>query len=69
MTISQINAVCSEVYGCGILAINACTALWLAERILAEKGVNVFRKLSNHRNKYGAGTCFPEYGTDLFKTL
>lgn len=69
MTISQINAVCSEVYGCGLLAIDALGALWLAERILAEKGVNVFRKLSSHRNKMGKGTQFPEYGTELFKTL
>jgi len=69
MTISQINEVCSEVYGCGLLAIGPVVALWLAERILEERGINVFKRISQHRNKYGLGTTFPEFGTPLFATL
>ncbi len=69
MTIQQINAACSDAYGCGILAIDATGALWLAERIMSETGNNVFRKLSSHRNKHGKGTTFPAYGTPLFSTM
>ena len=69
MTINKINAVCQQVYECGLLAIDPLAALWLAERIFAEHGVNVYSKISAHRNKYGSGTVFPEYGTPLFCTL
>lgn len=69
MTISEINAVCSEVYGCGLLAIDATAALWLAERILEERGVSVFRSISQYRNRFGKGTAFPAYGTKQFASL
>ena len=55
MTIQQINNVCSDNYGCGILAIDPVGALWVAERILRDSGINVFKRISSHRNKYGIG--------------
>ncbi len=66
MTISQINEVCSQVYGVGLLAMDPLAALWVAERILEERGVCVWTKISNYRNKFGKGTMFPAYGTPLF---
>jgi len=69
MTIAQINEVCIKTYGSELVSVNPTTALWLAERILSEKGVNVYRKISNRRNKVGAGTDFPQFGSEVFKTL
>jgi hypothetical protein len=69
MTIEQINNVCAERYSAGILAVNPTVALWLVSHIFDTTGLNVFHTVSRHRNKYGAGTDFPEFGTKLFSTL
>lgn len=69
MTIQAINQVCCDTYGCGILAASPVAALWVCEKILTDSGLNVFKKVSSHRNRYGVGTTFPEYGTELFATM
>jgi len=69
MTIDKINAVSSDKYGCGLLALSPIAALWLAEEILATTNHNVYRKISNQRNRYGKGTSFPEFGTELFNGI
>jgi hypothetical protein len=69
MTVSEINTVCSEVYGVGLLAMDPLAALWVAERILQERGVSVYKTISNYRNKFGKGTMFPAYGSDQFNAL
>ena len=69
MTISEINAICANRFGSGVLAIDPLAALWLAEFILANRGLNVFKTISNRRHKFGKGTTFPEFGTPLFASL
>jgi hypothetical protein len=66
ITINQISA---TRYGYDALTIDQTAALWLAEHIFKETGKNVYKRISNMRNKAGKGTAFPEYGTELFKTL
>jgi hypothetical protein len=41
----------------------------LAETIRKETGKNVYKRISNMRNRMGLGTTFPEYGSELFRTL
>ena len=69
MTIAKINQVCKARYGHEVSAVDSLCALWLAEHILETAGVNVFLRISNYRHKLGKGTTFPEYGTELFKTM
>ena len=69
MTIAKINELCVATYGCGILAIDATAALWLAESVFKTTGINIYRTISNRRNKFGMGTAFPAYGTALFNVI
>lgn len=69
MSVSSINEIAIRTYGVSLLSLDPIAALWLAESILEKHGKNVFKTISNHRNKYGKGTTFPAYGTELFKAI
>ena len=69
MTINQINAVSAERFGFQINGLSPIAALWLAEHILKTTDKNVFKAISNFRNKYGLGTSYPEFGSELFKGI
>lgn len=69
MTIEQINEVCSDRYGCGILAIDPIGALWVADVIQQQRGVNVYGKIAARRRKFGKTTAFPTRGTPVFETM
>jgi hypothetical protein len=69
MNSSTINKISTSRYGYDALTIDSTAALWLADHILQETGKNVYKRISNMRNKLGKGTMFPEYGTELFKTM
>ena len=69
MSIAKINTIASAQYDRQVNGLSPIAALWLADYILETTGKNVFKTISNFRNKYGLGTSFPEYGTDLFKTM
>ena len=69
MTIAKINEVSAARYGYQINGLCPTSALWLAEHILETTGKNVYKTISAFRNKYGRGTSFPEYGTELFKGI
>ena len=69
MNAQQINETSKKRFGHDAISINPTAALWLADSILADTGKNVWKKISSMRNKVGAGTTFPEYGTSLFKTM
>ena len=69
MKATEINKISKERYGYSTIEIGPTSALWLAEYILNKTGKNVYRLISNMRNKLGKGTVFPEYGTELFKTM
>ena len=69
MTIAQINAVCTKTYGAGIADVCGTTAMWVAESIMQSSGVNVWKKIARHREKLGKYMPFPEYGTEMFKTM
>jgi hypothetical protein len=69
MTINQINQVSAERYGFQVNGLCPTSALWLAEHILETTGKNVYKTISSFRNKYGRGTSFPAFGTELFKEI
>jgi hypothetical protein len=69
MAIANIDEIAIRTYGFSILALDPMAALWLAESILKNNGKNVFKRISNHRNKYGKGTMFPAFGTELFNGI
>lgn len=69
MNAKTINEISIRRYGYNVLAIDQVAALWLADHILTETGKNVYKRISNMRNKAGKGTAFPSYGTPLFKTM
>jgi hypothetical protein len=69
MNAAAINAISTKTYGYDALTIDATAALWLAETIRKETGKNVYKRISNMRNRMGLGTTFPEYGSELFRTL
>ena len=61
MSAAELNRRASERYGVGIMGLSPTAALWLAEHIKTETGRNVFRAIARLRNKYGAGTAYPEF--------
>jgi hypothetical protein len=69
MTIAQINQIAASRYGRQINGLDSIAALWLADYILETTGKNVYKTISNFRNKYGLGTSFPEFGTQLFNGI
>jgi len=69
MNAATINQISTSRYGYDALTIDPIAALNLANHILQETGKNVYKRISNMRNKYGKGTAFPSYGTELFNTL
>lgn len=69
MNVNQINEVSAARYGFGVCGLDPMAALWLAEHILERFGVNVYKTISRLRHKNGKGTTFPEYGSDVFKSM
>ena len=69
MTNKAINEFSTKTYGYGICEVCPTTALWVVEKILRDTGKNVYRKVSQHRNKIGRGTSFPVYGSEVFKSM
>lgn len=69
MSIAKINEISAARYGKQINGLDPIAALWLAEHILLTTNKNVYKTISNFRNKYGLGTSFPEYGTELFRAF
>ncbi len=69
MSIAKINQVSVAAFGQDTVALDPTAALWLAERILADTGKNVYSRISSHRNKAGKGTSFPAFGTALFAAI
>jgi hypothetical protein len=69
MSIKKINEVSVAKYGVQVVELNATSAMWLADAILLETGKNVYKTISNHRNKLGLGTAFPSYDTELFRAI
>lgn len=66
MTTATINNKCCEIYGCGIACLSSTAALWLAETLTRETGVNMWKKVAAIRNRHGLGTAYPELGTICF---
>lgn len=69
MNAAKINETSTKLYGYDAITIDPTAALWLAEAIREETGKNVYKCISNMRNKAGRGTMFPEYGSELFRTM
>jgi hypothetical protein len=69
MSIAKINEASLARYGVEISEVNPTTALWVADHILKTSGKNVWKRISNLRNKIGRGTDFPAFGTPLFDTM
>ncbi len=69
MTIAEINAISKKTYGYGITEVCGTTAMWVAEKIMKDFGLNVWKKIARQREKMGKYMPFPEYGTEMFKTM
>lgn len=69
MTITEINAISKKAYGYKIEEVCGTTAMWVAEKIMKDSGVNVWKKIARHREKLGKYMPYPEYGTEMFKTM
>jgi hypothetical protein len=61
MSLAKINAVASDHYGAGIIALSPTAALWVAEKIMQDEGVNVYPTIARARERVGKGTSFPAY--------
>jgi len=69
ITAANINKISIAQYGHDALEVDAVAALWLAEHILKEHGINAYRRIANMRRKAGKGIEFPQYGTELFNAI
>jgi len=69
MSIKKINEISVAKYGVQVVDLCSTSAMWLADLILVETGKNVYKTISNHRNKVGLGTAFPSYDTELFRAM
>ena len=69
MSIKQIDAISVAAYGVQTIDLGPLGAMWLAALINERDGINVYKRISNYRNKHGKGTDFPCVGSKLFKTM
>jgi len=67
--IKSINDISIKRFGADVFAISPTACVWLADGILKDSGKNVYKRISAARGKFGIGTSFPEYGTELYRTL
>ena len=69
MNTSKINEISLAHFGQPIVALDPTAACWVAENIAETTGKNVYRRISNARNKMGKGTSFPVAGSYLWTLI